>query len=380
MRTITLRNLAGLMLIAVMTAFPLAQADAAKDVFVIDLVNEPATLDPHKQWNPDSYYVYRNVFDNMVTRNTAGEIVPQVATSWKSLSDTEVEFKIRTDIKFHDGTALTPEDVVFSVQRITNPDFKSPQLGQFNSIVEATALGADTVRLKTKQPYPPLMAQLVKLSIVPKAYVTKVGEDGFNLSPMGSGPYKFVSWQKGIKVTLEANGGYWRGPVPFAKVEFHAVKDAATRVADLRTGKADLIVSLNSDHAAELKALSGVQVLAVPTERVAYLMMNTQHGPFTDVRVRRAVAHALDRKLIIDALLGGYSKITNELLTSAHFGYVEGIEGYPHDLARAKELLAEAGVPDGVEGEIITARRSTSASSRRSSSSCPRPTSRSISP
>ena len=89
------------------------------------------------QWNPDSYYVYRNIFDNLVTRDDKGEIVPQVATSWKYLSDTEIEFTLRDDVTFHDGQKLTAEDVAFSVKRITDPKFASPQLGQFNKIVNA---------------------------------------------------------------------------------------------------------------------------------------------------------------------------------------------------------------------------------------------------
>ena len=328
---------------------------ASSKLLVVDLVNEPATLDPQSQWNPDSYYVYRNIYDNLVTRNTAGKIVPQIATSWKLLNDTTMEFKIRTDVKFHDGTPLTAGDVVFSIKRITNPDFKSPQLGQFNSIVDATATAPDTVVVKTAKPYPPLLAQLVKLSIVSKAYVEKVGNEKMSQVPMGSGPYKFVSWQKGIKVTLAANENYWRGKPPFAKVEFRAVKEASTRIADLRTGKADLIVSLNSDNAAELKSASNLKVLSVPTERVAYLMMNTEYGPLTDVRVRRAVAYALNRPLIINALLGGYSKIIDELLTPAHFGYIKGVKTYPYNPEKAKQLLAEAGYKDGVTLELITA-------------------------
>jgi peptide/nickel transport system substrate-binding protein len=101
----------------------LSAAGAAKETLVIDLVSEPTTLDPHKQWNPSSFYVYRNIFDNMVTRTAAGEIVPQVAVSWEYQSPTTVDFKIRTDIKFHDGSALTVDDVVFSVMRIIDPDF-----------------------------------------------------------------------------------------------------------------------------------------------------------------------------------------------------------------------------------------------------------------
>ena len=141
-----------------------AQA-APKDRLAIDLVNEPSSLDPHVQWNPDSYYVYRNVFDNLVTRDDAGKIIPQIATAWKYLSDTQIEFQLRDDVKFHDGSKLTAEDVAYSAQRITDPKFASPQLSQFDQIVKADITGPNTMTLTTKSAYPALLAQLVKLSI-----------------------------------------------------------------------------------------------------------------------------------------------------------------------------------------------------------------------
>jgi peptide/nickel transport system substrate-binding protein len=169
------------------------QPAATKDTLSVDLPGDAATLDPHVQWDTDSYTIYRNIFDNLLTRDAAGKIVPQIGAAWRYVSDTVIDFDIRTDVKFHDGSALTPEDVVFSVKRITNPAFKSPQLGQFNSIVAAEVIGPATVRLTTKEPYPALLAQLVKLSIVPKRHVESVGDVKFNLEPIGSGPYRLAS-------------------------------------------------------------------------------------------------------------------------------------------------------------------------------------------
>ena len=193
---------------AILALGSVAPAQASKERFVVDLVNEPSSLDPQVQWNPDSYYVYRNIFDNLVTRDDKGEIVPQVATSWKYLSDNEIEFELRSDIAFHDGSKLTADDVVFSVKRITDRSFGSPQLGQFDKIIDAVADDAKTVTLITQGAYPALLAQLVKLSVVPKKVVEAVGKDAFNLAPVGSGPYKFGAWQRGVSVTLNRNDAY----------------------------------------------------------------------------------------------------------------------------------------------------------------------------
>ncbi len=333
---------------AVLAAGP---AMAGKDLFVIDLASEPTSLDPHVQWNPDSYYVYRNVFDNLVTRNDAGAVVPEIATSWQKLSDSEIEFTLRSDAVFHDGKPVTPDDVAFSVKRITNPAFKSPQLGQFNKITDAVVTGPNKVKLVTDGPYPALMAQLVKLSVVPRHAVTAMGDTQFNQTPLGSGPYKFTGWQRGVKVTLEANAGYWGAKGPFPQVEFRAVPDAATRVANLRAGRSDLIVTINPDHAAELKGDPRVKVLSVVTERVAYLRLNTLAGPTANLKVRQAIAHAIDKAGIVDSLLGGYDKPANIMATEAHFGYVPGFKGHAFDPARARQLVAEAG--DAAKGELV---------------------------
>ena len=315
----------------------------AKDRLTIDLVNEPTSLDPHVQWNPDSYSVYRNIFDNLITRNDKGEIVAEIATSWKQVSDTVVEFQIRGDVTFHDGQKLTPEDVVYSVRRITDPKFGSPQLSQFNKISKAEVVGSSTVRITTDGPYPALLAQLVKLSIVPKSVVEAVGKDAFNLKPVGSGPYSFQNWQRGVQVTLARNEKYWGAKGPFPSVVFRAVPDAATRVANLQAGASDLAVTLNSDLAAQFKSSPKVKVLSVLSERVAYLAMNVQKAPLDDVKIRQAVAYAIDKQGLVDGILGGYDKPVSQLLTSAHTGWGDGIQGLPYDLAKAKAIVAAAG-------------------------------------
>src|SRR5262245_40612724 len=232
-----MRRMAWAVAVWILLVFPPSvPAQSGKETLSVDLPGEPATLDPHVQWDTDSYHVYRNIFDNLVTRNPDGQIVPQIAKAWRYESDTALVLDIRSDVKFHDGTSLTADDVVRSVQPLIDPAFKSPQLPQFDSIVKVEAVGGDRGRLTASSPYPALLAQLVKLSIVPRAYVQKVGNEKFNLEPIGSGPYRFVSWQKGVRTTLAANETYWRGRPPFKTVTFQVVPDTATRTAALKPG------------------------------------------------------------------------------------------------------------------------------------------------
>ncbi|WP_282091844.1 ABC transporter substrate-binding protein [Epibacterium ulvae] len=326
-------------LLASVAAVALSAPVFAKDL-TVDLSGEPSSLDPQLQWNPDSYYVYRNIFDNLLTRDNGGEIVPQIAVSWERISDTETVFTLRDDVVFHDGEKLTAEDVVFSVQRITNPEFGSPQLGQFNQISGAEALDDVTVKLTTDGPYPALMAQLVKLSIVPKHVVEAVGNEAFNAAPVGSGPYKFEAWDRGISVSLVQNDAYWGAAGPFDSATFRAVPDAATRLANLQAGTADLVVGLDSDGAAQLAGQGSVQVLSAPTERVAYLGLNLDKPPFNDVELRKAASMAIDNFGITEGLLGAGEIPMAQLASPAHFGYEEKIDPWTFDPEGAKEIVS----------------------------------------
>jgi peptide/nickel transport system substrate-binding protein len=330
-------------------------AIAGADRFVVDLAAEPSTLDPQLQWNPDSYYVYRNIFDNLVTRDDKGQIVPQIATAWRNLSDTEIVFTLRPDVIFHDGSSLTADDVAFSIARITDQGFASPQRGQFNKIVQAIPLSATEIKLVTDGPYPALLAQLVKLSIVPKKIVEAIGKDAFNLNPAGSGPYRFESWQRGVAVTLARNDNYWGAKGPFRNAVFRAIPDSATRLANLQAGSADLAVGLDSDQLAQLKGSQRAKPLTVLTERLAYLRLNPNRPPFDNPKIREAVARAVDKQGIIDGILGGQEKPIAQMLTPAHFGWAEGIEGPAFDPAPAKALVAEAGPAGQVTIPLTTA-------------------------
>ncbi len=342
--------------IALMAGLALAAGGVlaqTKDTLSIDLPNEPGNLDPQFQYDTDSYGVYRNIYDNLLTRDQSGKIVPKVATSWKYASDTVIDFTLRTDIKFHDGSALTADDVAFSITRIINPALKSPQLANFNSISKAEVTGPGTVRVTTASPYPVLLAQLVNLSIIPKAYVEKVGDVQFNLQPVGSGPYKFQSWQKGARVVLESNDTYWGGKPPFKTVTFNAVPNTATRIADLKTGRADLIRAPTTDDAVQIKADPALKLLTAETERIGYLFINALASPTKDVRVRKAIAMGIDRSLIISSLLGGYGKQVDIIGAPSIFGYTPDIKGYAYDPAAAKELVKQAGAV-GAELTFLT--------------------------
>ena len=346
-----------LMLAALLAASALTlpvSGASAKDLLVVDFIAEPSSLDPHMQWNTDSFNVYRNIFDNVLTRDDTGEISPQIATEWTYRTDSEIEFKIRDDVTFHDGEKLTAEDVAFSINRMIDPAFASPQLGQFNGIEKAEATDDTTVVVTTKGAYPVLLAQLTKLSVVPKHVVEAVSKDEFNVNPVGSGPYRFEAWNRGVEVIVARNDNYWGTKGEFPKVAFRAVPDGSTRIANLQSGTTDLASNLDNDLAAQLDASGQGKVLPVRGERIAYFSLNVNLAPLDDVRVREAIAHAIDKEGIVEGILGGFDAPISQLTSPVSFGYVEGIEAPAYDPERAKELIAEAGEAAKTPFSILT--------------------------
>jgi peptide/nickel transport system substrate-binding protein len=309
----------------------------------VDLSSYPASLDPGLQYDTESYSVYRNIFDQLLHRNPATEqVVPWLATSWKQDNATTWTFTIRKGVKFANGEQLTAADAAFSIERILDPSFASQQEANFSAIASATGSG-DTLTIKTKYPSPTLLTYLTTLSVVPEAYVKQVGNAAFNLHPVGSGPYEFVSSIPGSQVVVKRNPDYWGAKPQIASVVFRAVPDIATRIADLQSGEAEIADSITPDSVAQLKS-AGLQALSAPTERVSYLAFNTIHGGATNsTTVRKAISEAINYSALINDLEKGYAAQVNSVATPLNFGYPKSLPDYTYDPAQAKQLIKQAG-------------------------------------
>jgi peptide/nickel transport system substrate-binding protein len=322
---------------------------------VVDLSGDAATLDPGRQYNTSSYTVYRNIFDNLLRRDSKTlEIIPWVAESWEQTSPTAWEFVIREGIQFHNGEPLQASDVVFSLERILDPAFGSPQFANFSTIKEVETDGS-VVTITTHEPSPTLLTQLVNLSVVPESYVKEHGNDHFNLNPVGSGAYILEKWDRGNEIVLNANPDYWKGEPSIKKVVFRAVPNAASRIADLQSGLADIVFPISPDDVQNIEQNPDLKVLSTPTERVTYLAFNVLGDtPTKSEEVRKAIAYGVNYEEMMSALLGGYGDKVNSVLTPFSFGYIESIEGYEYNPEKAKELLNQAGYSDGLTLDFAT--------------------------
>lgn len=324
----------------------------------VDLTSDAASLDPGTQYDTSSYSVYGNIFDTLLARDPkTAAVKPFLATSFETLDDTTWEFKLRDGIKFQNGEPFNADAVKFSIERILSPDLKSPQRANYSLVDRVEVVDPLTARIVTSKPFPALPAYLTTHRVVPPKYTEEKGADYLAANPVGTGPYKFVEWAKGDRITLEANPEYWNGTPPAKRVVFRAVPEGSTRIANLVSGRSDLILGVTPDDIERLKGQPGLTVHRTPTERIAYLMMqalDTFDSPTKNLKVRQAISYAIDRESLLNVLLKGSGKIVNEMLSPQHVGYDPGISPYSYDPKKAKSLLQEAGFGIGLKLAFLT--------------------------
>lgn len=345
-----------------------AVAGKSNDTLVYASDSEPENVSPYHNNLREGVIIARHVFDNLIYRDPkTGKYAPQLATNWKWVDTTTLDLTIRSGVTFHNGDPLTADDVVFTLNYVVNPDSKVITKQNVNWIKSAEKIGNDGVRIHLAGPFPAAIEYLAgPIPIYPEKYFKKVGLDGFAKAPIGSGPYKVTAVTPGKGVTMEKNANYWKGsPLgqpSIGKLVFRVIPDAETRLAELMTGGVDWIWRVSKDQATQLKSAPNITVLSAETMRVGFLQFNAVSSspaavPFKDVRVRQAVAYAIDRKSMRDNLVGGGARIMNSACFIDQFGCTDdGVPRYDYNPAKAKELLKEAGYPNGFKTELYAYR------------------------
>src|SRR5881296_3825156 len=298
------------------------------------------------------FVVLYALHDAMVKPLPGNPMAPSLAESWSASTDWLVyEFVLRKGVRFHNGEPVTAEDVKFSLERYR---------GASNRMLKDRVLAIETpdpgrVRIRLKQPWPDFMTFYSIATgagwIVPKKYVEKVGEDGFKKAPIGAGPYKFVSFTPGVELVLEAFDQYWRKTPSVKRFVFKVIPDESTRLAALKRGEVDIVYSVRGALAQELQRTSGLTLKPVVIQGTFWLYFPEQwdpKSPWHDRRVRLAAAQAVDRQTINQAETLGFSRINGSIIPST-FEFFWQPPATPYDPARAKQLLAEAGYPNGFD-------------------------------
>ena len=353
-------RLAVLAVLAALGLVTSASAAPPKDAIVVGLVAEPVTMDPPQITDLNSARVTKRIFEGLVAQELGSyKLVPGLAQSWDISKDgLTYTFKLRPNVKFHDGTPFNAEAVKFVFERQLND--KGPYYstgtypyvkGFLGNVAGVEVLDAGTVQIKLKAPLAPFLQYLAHQSLFmfsPES-LKKWGKDVVK-HPVGTGPFKLDAWEPGVRVVLARNDEYWGGAPKIRQAIYVPIVEAQARLVALKTGDIDLTMDVPPDSLDELRRDPNVVVAESNSSAVWYVMLNTRHPILKDRRVRQALNHAVNKDAIIRDILRGTAIVSRGPMSPVYGTFYEdNTARYPHDLDKARALLREAGHPNGFE-------------------------------
>lgn len=333
-------------------------------------VGAPVTsLDPHYHQLSPNNAIADTVFDRLVNNDVQLRNIPGLATEWRAVGPTVWEFKLRPNVRFHNGNAFTADDVVFTLQRLPNvPNSPSSFAAYSRPITRIEVVDPLTIRFHTAQPYPLLPLDMTNVRIVDQETVQNATTADFNevRAAQGTGPYRVVSHRNGDRIEFERFDGHWGERAPFQRISYRMITNDAARTAALLAGDVDLIDQVPTSDLANLRRNQNIRVAEMVGLRLIFLGLDhlraeSENSPFVtdndgrplgrnplrDVRVRQALSMAIDRRAIVDRVMEGTAVPANQFLPSGVFGHVGDLPPPAFDPDGARRLLAEAGYPNG---------------------------------
>ncbi|HEU5193902.1 MAG TPA: ABC transporter substrate-binding protein [Methylomirabilota bacterium] len=340
--------------LATLSSATAATAPSGRAVMAWHVTIAPSWFDPSTappQITP--FGMLYAIHDALVRPYPGHKMGPSLAESWTESPDGKTyEFRLRAGLKFHNGDPVTADDVKFSFER-----YKGAGATLLQSYVQQVeVVSQQIVRFHLKEAWPDFMTYYGTTAtaaglVVPRKYVTQVGDDGFRKHPIGAGPYKFVSHQPGVEVVLEAFPGYWRKLPNVKTLVMRSVPEATTRAVMLKSGEADISYVLDGDDAADIRRDPRFQVIASKHASIFWIEFADQwdsKSPWHDKRLRQAVNHALNRQKINEAACLGFCPPAGVIVPRV-MDFALQVEPPAYDVPRAKKLLAEAGYPGGLD-------------------------------
>jgi peptide/nickel transport system substrate-binding protein len=341
---------------------------AAAQSITMGFDSEWTAVDPHFHSFPQNLSVAHHVFDALVEADASSRLHPKLALSWRALDDRTWEFKLRTGVKFHDGSDFTAQDVAASIARVPKvPNSPGSLTPQVRAIASSEIKDPHTIVFKLSQPEPILPTLLTDIYIIPAKLAGATTEEFNNGKAMiGTGAYKFVRWARGDRASLERNDAYWAGKPAWSKVDIRVLTNTASREAALLSGEVDFIQNPSTTSLKRLEGNPKLVMHKAASTRITYLQVHQGpepkadikaadgKNPFVDARVRKALSLAIQRQVIAERVMDGLSLPASQLVPPGQPGYSAAVAVDPYDLNRAKQLLAEAGYPNGFEITLST--------------------------
>jgi len=330
----------------------------------IGLGNEPTAMDPHYHNLSPNNSLLSHVFESLVDQDERQRLQPGLAESWRTIDDTTWEFKLRRDVKFHDGTPFTADDVIFSFERAPNVEGSPSSFGIYARGKTFTKVDDHTVHIKTAAPYPLMPNDVSQVFVVSRKHGQGAKTPDYNSgkAAIGTGAFKFVEYTPGNRIVLQRNDQYWGQKPAWQRVIFRGIKSDPSRVAALLAGDVDLIEQVPSTDMERLKKDAKVTISQTVSNRIIYLHLDhfrddspfvrakdggAIKNPLRDRRVRSAISKAIDRDAIVSRVMEGEAIKAGQLLPEGFFGVSPKLKPVAYDPNGAKKLLAEAGVPNG---------------------------------
>jgi peptide/nickel transport system substrate-binding protein len=359
MKKRTFRLTVILVLMTMLAAWPAAAEKS--DTLRVGQYERFTTLDHYQSTLRSTIQLGYMIWDALVTRNPeTGEIIPGLARSWKVIDPTTWEFTLQPGVKFHNGNPCNAEAVRYTIEdRILDETQKSPQQGNYKWVKKVEVIDDVTFRILTKEPYPIVLERLNTLFVYDPVYCRQVGNQKVAEAPMGSGPYMFVKWDRGSQIVLKKNPHYWQAGIPkIENIIYRIIPEVSTRAAELISGGIDFGLNFTPDLWDTFKSKSDIEPMGVPILRVNFWQFDgsgvASKAPWNDRRVRQAIIHAIDRKAIIETIMGGHGGELHGPLNPLHWGYDPAVAqlDYPYDPEKAKALLKAAGYANGFEMDV----------------------------
>lgn len=338
---------------------------AAAQTLSIGVAAPVTSLDPHFQDAAPNKSLASHLFDGLTDLDERSHVIPALAESWRRLDDLSWEFTLRPGVRFHDGRALTPEDVVFSIDRISRlPNAPAPFTTYTRSIREVRVTGPLTLVIMTSVVEPLTPANMAQVKIVSRTAAFDAATQDFNdgRAAVGTGPFRLISHTPGVSTELARHEGYWGPPPPWERVVYRTISNAGSRIVALLASDVQVIDAVPSQDLARLRATPGVSVAETVGLRLIYLWLDQRaatpavaggegqvlpENPLRDLRVRQALSLAINRPAIVATILEGGALPIGQFMPPGGISHVPDLPVPPYDPARARALLAAAGFPTG---------------------------------
>lgn|GEM_PF-509604 len=306
---------------------------------------DPIALDAFHSFDPESFSLIPLINDALVIIGLDGEVVPGLAVSWKQVSPVETDFELRQGVTFHNGETMTADDVVATFAAHRGPTPSACGAGILSPIVNVEKTGEYSVRMTTAFPDGMLLRRLFFGQVYPKSVLETDGRDAFMAHPIGTGAYEFVHWKKGEEILLRRRADHWAGEASVDELRFPILRQKEW-TERLEKGDIDIALNADSHQVTRVERIDGLHSKSRDAALSQWFLLSNE-GPLADVRVRRALNHAINRPLLVDITEHGHGHAQRTVATAEQEGFNPDVAGYRYSPALAKSMLAEAGYPDG---------------------------------